>query len=293
MRVTLDGGVPVAIAPTLGDPKGGAWGRDGTIVFSSAQLETGLWRVASTGGSPSPVTMPDVTQGDNAHRWPAFLPDGVHVVYFVRSRSPARRGVYVSRIDHSEPGTMLVRSDSEAAFARGRLRGQGYLLIANGDYVEVRRLDLERLQVAGDPFRLQVPAAANSPHHGAMLAVSEAAALRRSPRVGLGARRGKRPGAGPEHRELAAAITRRPAARVGASRSDHGRRGRVGRGLRPRHAYARHARSIKRPAPGVVARWHPPRLSRGLLLAGADDCCRRRLGDTRHGPLSWRSMRAD
>ena len=170
MRVTLDGGVPVTIARSSGEPKGGTWGRDGTILFAPAQIENGLWRVPSSGGTPEPVSVLATADGDNAHRWPVFLPDGVHFVYFVRSEVAERRGVYLGRIDRpGTPGTMLFHSESEAVFDRINER-EGLLLNASNGYVDVRHLDLARLTV-DDPKRLVVPAGGNTPHHSAMISV--------------------------------------------------------------------------------------------------------------------------
>ena len=170
MRVALDGGVPVTITRVPGEPKGGAWGRDGTIIFSPAQIESGLWKVPSTGGTPEPATLLATADGDNAHRWPAFLPDGLHFVFFVRSSAAERRGVYVGRLDRpSAPATMLFRSESEALFDRITDR-EGLLLNVADGYVEVRRLDLRRL-TTNDPKRLAVSAGGNTPHQAAMLSV--------------------------------------------------------------------------------------------------------------------------
>jgi Tol biopolymer transport system component len=170
MRLALDDGVPVKIATTPGEPKGGTWGSDGTIVFAPAQIENALWRVPSGGGTPTPATVLAVADGDNAHRWPQFLPDGVHIVYFVRSQVHERRGVYLARIDRpTTPGTMLFRSENEAVFERLNAR-EGLLLNASDGFVDVRRLDLIRMSI-GDPRRLVVPSAGNTPHHAAMLSV--------------------------------------------------------------------------------------------------------------------------
>ena len=170
MRVALDGGAPVTITRVPGEPKGGAWGRDGTIVFSPAQIESGLWKVPSTGGTPEPATVLATADGDNAHRWPAFLPDGMHFVFFVRSNVAERRGVYLGRIDrYAAPATMLFHSESEAVFDR-LTDHEGLLLNVTDGYVEVRRLDLSRL-TASDPKRLAVSAGGSTPHQAAMLSV--------------------------------------------------------------------------------------------------------------------------
>ena len=42
------------------------------------------------GGTARPVTDVDYARRDNAHRWPVFLPDGLHFLYFVRSEDRTR-----------------------------------------------------------------------------------------------------------------------------------------------------------------------------------------------------------
>ena len=187
MRVSLDGGVPVRIARVTGEPKGGTWGRDGTIVFAPAQIENALWRVPASGGTPEPASMLATTDGDNSHRWPVALPDGVHFVYFVRSRLAERRGVYLGRLDRpAESGRLLYQSEAEATFDRLNER-EGLLLNANDGHVDVRRLDLSRLTV-GDPTRVPVPASGNTPHDSAMLSVGSGALAYVSTPLPYGAR---------------------------------------------------------------------------------------------------------
>src|ERR1700687_1192351 len=60
--------------------RGGAWSRDGVILFTP-DAWNGLYRVSSSGGAPVAVTKPDASQFQVSHRWPAFLPDGLHLLY--------------------------------------------------------------------------------------------------------------------------------------------------------------------------------------------------------------------
>jgi dipeptidyl aminopeptidase/acylaminoacyl peptidase len=95
-------------------------------------------------------------------------------VSFVRSRDAGRRGVYLGRIDQpTVPGTMLFQAESEATLVCAGTSGDVLLLTATEGHVDIRRFDNEHLAVVGDPVRLPVPAAANSPHHGAMLSASQ------------------------------------------------------------------------------------------------------------------------
>lgn len=62
--------------------RGGTWGPDGTIVFAPS-LSTGLYRVASTGGTPEPITQLASSPAEQSHRLPSFLPDGKHFVFTI------------------------------------------------------------------------------------------------------------------------------------------------------------------------------------------------------------------
>jgi eukaryotic-like serine/threonine-protein kinase len=173
MKVALDGGAPVEIC-AAGNPRGGTWGRDGVIVFQPGSIYSGLSRVSSEGGTPEPVTLLDSAQGENAHRWPVFLPDGIHFLYFVRSIVAERRGVYLGRIDRpaSIPGVALFRSESEAVFAPLDSRDRGVLLNVAEGHIEVHPFDPHRYTVTGDPTILPLPVGGNTPHHASMLSVS-------------------------------------------------------------------------------------------------------------------------
>src|SRR6185295_6847847 len=78
LRLDLDNGLirPLTIAP---NPLGGAWNRDGTIVF--APNYTGpIFRTTATGGDAQPVTRMEA--GQSSHGFPHFLPDGRRFLYF-------------------------------------------------------------------------------------------------------------------------------------------------------------------------------------------------------------------
>ena len=173
MKVALDQGAPVELGDAP-DGRGGTWSPNGVIVFSPLLLESGLMQVSEHGGKAVPATLVDVQQGETAHRWPAFLPDGQHFLYFVRALSEERRGVYLGRIGGpaSLPGRPLFRSDSEAVYAPLDGGDGGALLsVANGR-IEARPFDARRRLLTGDPRRLDLPTGENTPYHAIMLSVS-------------------------------------------------------------------------------------------------------------------------
>ena len=77
-RIDVAGGPPLTLAdaPQGG---GGSWNRNGVILFAPSS-NTPIFRVGSGGGEPVVVTRPTADQ--RGHRFPSFLPDGQHFVYF-------------------------------------------------------------------------------------------------------------------------------------------------------------------------------------------------------------------
>jgi serine/threonine protein kinase/Tol biopolymer transport system component len=174
LKVALGGGAPVVICDAP-DARGGAWSRSGTIVFGPDLFEAALSRVASAGGRVEAATRLDLTHGENSHRWPVFLPDGIHFLYFVRSSIDERRGVYIGRLDRPAtlPGTPLFRSESEAVYAPpASAEGTGALLYVSGGRIEARLFDADRLTLVGDAHSIAVAAGGNGPYHSAMLSAS-------------------------------------------------------------------------------------------------------------------------
>jgi len=168
MKVALGGGAPVEIARAR-EGRGGTWSRNGVILFSPDLIDSGLLQVSADGGAVQPATLLDGSQGENSHRWPVFLPDGVHFVYFVRSTRSERRGVYIGRVDRPAaiPDQPLFRSESEAQYVTlGDDRG--VLLSATNGHLEVRPFDPRRLMLTGDPRIIDISASPLTPYHPSM-----------------------------------------------------------------------------------------------------------------------------
>src|SRR5262249_34826686 len=79
-KVEVTGGTVRTLCETPA-PYGGAWSRDGVILFGRAG--DGLLRVSETGGEVTPVTIADRSRLVNSHLYPTFLPDGRHFLYSI------------------------------------------------------------------------------------------------------------------------------------------------------------------------------------------------------------------
>ncbi|HYT65810.1 MAG TPA: protein kinase [Vicinamibacterales bacterium] len=168
-RVALDGGAPIVLADAP-DPRGGTWGRSGVIVFQPQYRDTSLMRVSDQGGDVKPVTFVDRAQEETAHRWPAFLPDGVHFVYSIVSLRDGRRGVYLGSLDDPPLRPIqLFASDSAAVYAPLGDGRHGVLLSVRNGRVEARPFDPVRRVLEGPARTIGVDAIATSLHDAALL----------------------------------------------------------------------------------------------------------------------------
>lgn len=121
-----------------------------------------------------PATLLDARHAETSHRWPVFLPDGVHFLYFVRSSVVARRGIYVGRVDRPAalPGSPLFQSESEAVFVPPSADEAAVLISIDRGSLEARRFDAARLSLTGDAQALPFRAGGLTPHHSSMVSAS-------------------------------------------------------------------------------------------------------------------------
>ena len=144
-KVDIAGNPPVTICDAP-NARGGSWGSKDVIVFSAGPTNP-LSAVSSSGGSPVTVTKVDSSRKESSHRWPQFLPDGEHFLYFSRTASfgaEAEGDAIMAGSLDGAPGTLILSSSSNAAFA------SGYLLYMRGSSVLAQRFDPDNLSLTGD-----------------------------------------------------------------------------------------------------------------------------------------------
>jgi len=140
-RIDVDSGAvqTLADAPT---PRGGSWNREGTILFAPAGNGS-LYRVPATGGKPEQVTQQRAQ--DASHRFPQFLPDGRHFLFWMHG-PPDVRGVYVGSLDSKEFHRICV-ADGPAVFVP-----PNHLLLVRERVLYAQRFDPAKMELAGEPF---------------------------------------------------------------------------------------------------------------------------------------------
>jgi eukaryotic-like serine/threonine-protein kinase len=127
---------------------GGAWGSDGTILFSPDD-RSAVHRVDARGGTPVAVTTLDAARGDEAHRWPQWMPDGRHFVFMPWRDGATRRTLQLGSIDGTPPRP-LFESQSGALVAADH-----FVYVTDmPSRIRAQRYDPRTLQLSGPPFAL-------------------------------------------------------------------------------------------------------------------------------------------
>jgi Tol biopolymer transport system component len=146
-KVEAEGGPVIPICDAT-DGRGGTWNEAGTIVFQRTWNQ-GLMTVPAAGGTAQPLTSLDKDRFHIAHRWPHFLPDGRHFLFYVVSTTnpvtSEHSGIYVGSLD-SDQTQFLLKTESRAAYARG------HLLYRAGSTLMAHPFDVSTLGFTGDPF---------------------------------------------------------------------------------------------------------------------------------------------
>jgi eukaryotic-like serine/threonine-protein kinase len=147
-RIDIAGGMPTEICDVpVG--RGGTWNTDGVIIYN-AWNDGPLLQVPATGGTPRALTALDVTRHENSHRYPIFLPDGRHFLYFIRSDNREIRGIYVGSMDRPQDRTLVITSDFNGVYSPGPDRQSGHLLWLRNGALVAQPFDLERFSILGE-----------------------------------------------------------------------------------------------------------------------------------------------
>jgi eukaryotic-like serine/threonine-protein kinase len=144
-KVSVIGGQPEIICDSGADNGGGTWNKDGVIVFAP-KFEGVLYRVAASGGKPTPVTEAYKTHEEGNHVWPQFLPDGRHFLFVVIARDDS--GVHVGSLDSKEHH-LILNAVSTLAYVE-----PGYLLFARNGVLMAQRFDAKQLRLLGEPVHV-------------------------------------------------------------------------------------------------------------------------------------------
>jgi len=143
-KVSLDGGMPVVLCDVVAG-RGGSWSGDEVIIFSPLRPSGRLHRVSSAGGTP--VALTSLESGEDAHRWPFFLPDGRHFLYTAISGpccpSTKPSVVKIGSLDATATQTVM-QAESAVSYAAG------HLFFSRDSTLFARPFDADKRAFVGD-----------------------------------------------------------------------------------------------------------------------------------------------
>jgi WD40 repeat protein len=140
-------GSPVVLCDAP-DGRGGTWSTNDEILFTPGATSP-LLRLKATGGRPEPATKLDGTK-HTTHRWPFFLPDSQHFIYFAANHEPSKSTgnmIYFASLDGRE-NRSLFHNDTNAIFT------DGWLLFVTGDSLMARAFNPTKGELKGEPVLL-------------------------------------------------------------------------------------------------------------------------------------------
>jgi Tol biopolymer transport system component len=158
-KIEATGGVAQVLANAFDSRGGGAWSRQGVIVFSPFPIGS-LNRVSDAGGVASQATWLDVSQQDTVHRWPQFLPDGRRFIFYNTSKVDGRGGLYEGSLDSKEK-TLLLATNASGVYTESPA-GAGYLLYVREEALLAQPFDSQKHLALGEPVTIARQVAVDS-----------------------------------------------------------------------------------------------------------------------------------
>jgi eukaryotic-like serine/threonine-protein kinase len=110
MKIPVSGGSaqPLAVAHA---GRGASWGAKNVILYTP-DAQGGMWRVNADGTGDIPLNPTLYGKGEQSHRWPTFLPDGNHFLFwagnFINNPDDRMSGIYESSLDEKEKKLILL-----------------------------------------------------------------------------------------------------------------------------------------------------------------------------------------
>jgi len=177
-KLDISGGPPQVLCDVPSAVPGGAWNQDGVIVMGTNV--GALLRVSAAGGVATPMTVLDRARKESAHRWPQFLPDGRHFIYYRASSDRQVSGVYVGSIDakpEEQSSKPLLLTDRQAVYAASPSGGPGRLIFLRNDTLFAQPFDPDHLQLSGEAVPVADQVGSFLPANAALFSVSETGTL--------------------------------------------------------------------------------------------------------------------
>ena len=140
-RVNASGG-PVQTLCDAPNGRGGAWNKDGVILFTP-NATAPLSRVPASGGTPELATKLNLSRAENSHRWPRFLPDNRHFLFWGRSALGSEQALMAGTLGSLEVKVIL-KGVTTAIYS------SGYVLFLREQTLLAQSFDPKTLELSGE-----------------------------------------------------------------------------------------------------------------------------------------------
>jgi Tol biopolymer transport system component len=141
-KIDPSGGPAYTLAEFPDLVSGGSWNQFGDIIVGTTAGP--ILRVSESDGKVTTITQKDPQKNELAHRWPHFLPDGKHFLFYAYGPSE----IVVASLDGSERRT-IVHADSKAIYSP-----PGYLLYVRQDSLLKHPFNADTLTLTGEPVAI-------------------------------------------------------------------------------------------------------------------------------------------
>jgi len=170
-RIDIEGDLVRVLADVNSFPRGGTWGSSGIILYTPG-TSSELYQIPASGGTPTKVTERITSLKELSHRWPTFLADGRHFLFFVGDEEqPDVQGVYAGSLDTREHH-LVVRTFVGPAYENG-----GTIVYVRDGAIVTQPFDERKLVVSGEPAAMPDHVAVNTANSIALFSVSPAGNL--------------------------------------------------------------------------------------------------------------------
>ncbi len=146
-KVPPIGGPVLTLCSTENNARGGSWNVDNVILYSPS-IQDPIHKVSAAGGEPQPVTVMDTSLSENSQRFPQFLPDQNHFIFFSRvmgGDGGEKDAVCMSSLNDPSV-TRLFLAKSNAIYV------DGYIYYIRETFLMVQPFDGSSFELTGDPF---------------------------------------------------------------------------------------------------------------------------------------------
>jgi serine/threonine protein kinase/Tol biopolymer transport system component len=173
-KISVEGGAEVVLCDGSSSYTGADWGEDGTIV-ASLRISSGLSRVPSAGGTPTPVT--ELVGEERTHRWPQILPGGKAILFTVENSTVGFDDANIEVVSLTDHRRKTVQRGGTYGRYLASTGGKGYLTYVNRGTLFAVPFDPEKLETFGSPVPVLQQVSYSAMFGSAKLSISRTGTL--------------------------------------------------------------------------------------------------------------------